>query len=176
MPTAPPASLVIRPATPDDAAAAIEHTTRAIEEFPENLVLNPGEFDYTLEYEQKLFADVAASDNSAFLLALVDDQIVGLLNYTGGKRQSLRHAAVLGISVRKAWCDRGVGTALLQAAIAHAMAGGVIKRLELAVYAHNARAIHVYEKLGFHPEGRRQNAVCKNGRYFDDLIMALLLD
>jgi RimJ/RimL family protein N-acetyltransferase len=168
--------LTIRPATPDDAAAAIEHTTRAIEEFPENLVLNPGEFDYTLEYEQNLFADVAASDNSAFLLALIDDQIVGLLNYTGGKRPALRHAAVLGISVRKAWCDRGVGTALMQAAIAHAKAGGVVKRLELAVYAHNERAIHVYAKLGFVREGRRKNAVLKNGRYFDDLIMALLLD
>ena len=169
-------NLEIRRATVGDAGACIEHATRVIEEFPDNLSFAPGEFDYTLEYEQNLFAEVAASDNSVFLLALVDDQIVGLLNYTGGKRQSLRHAAVLGISVRKAWCNQGVGTALLQAAIAHARAGGVIKRLELAVYAHNARAIHVYQKLGFHQEGRRQNAVCKNGRYFDDLIMALLLD
>jgi putative acetyltransferase len=83
---------------------------------------------------------------------------------------------MLGISVRKDWCDRGVGTALLRAAIDHARAGGVVKRIELAVFAQNARAIHVYEKLGFRHEGRRRNAVLKNGRYLDDLIMALLLE
>ena len=51
-----------------------------------------------------------------------------------------------------------------------------IKRLELAVYTHNERAIHVYETLGFVREGRRKNVVRKNGRYLDDLIMALMLD
>jgi RimJ/RimL family protein N-acetyltransferase len=173
---APPANLRIRPATADDAAACIEHARKVIEEFPEYLFYTPGEFDYTPEQERKILADAAASDNSAFLLAEVDGQIVGLLNYRGGQRQAGRHAAMLGISVRKDWCDRGVGTALLRAAIDHARAGGVVKRIELAVFAQNARAIHVYEKLGFRHEGRRRNAVYKNGQYHDDLIMGLLLE
>jgi RimJ/RimL family protein N-acetyltransferase len=172
----PPLNLRIRPATPDDAAACIEHAKNVIEEFPEYLSFNPGEFDYTPEQERKILADAAASDNAAFLLAEIDGQVVGLLNYSGGKRQASRHAVVLGISVRKAWCERGVGTALLRAAIEHARAGGVVKRIELAVFAQNRRAIHVYEKLGFRHEGRRRNAVYKNGRYHDDLLMALLLD
>ena len=176
MPTAPPAELEIRRATPEDAAACIEHAKRVIEEFPENLSFNPGEFDYTLEQEQKILADAAGSDNNVFLIARVDGEVVGLLNYSGGKRQAMRHAVVLGISVRKAWCGRGVGTALLRAAIDHARASGVVKRIELSVFAHNKRAIHVYEKLGFVQEGRRRNSVYKNGRYVDDLIMALLLD
>jgi RimJ/RimL family protein N-acetyltransferase len=176
MPTAPPPLLTIRPATPADAAACIEHATRVIEEFPDNLTFAPGEFDYTLEQEEKILAEAATADNAVFLLAVVDDQIVGLLNYAGGKRRAQRHAVVLGISVRRAFCGRGIGTALLRAAIDHAKAGGVVKRIELAVYAHNERAIHVYEKLGFVHEGRRRNAAFKNGRYLDDLVMALLLD
>jgi len=171
-----PTKIEIRQARPDDAAACIRHVHRISEEFPENVTCAPGEFDVTVEQEQKLLADAAASDNALFLLALADDDVVGLLNYSGGKRRSLRHAVTLGVSVRKAWCDRGVGTALLNAAIAHARATGVVRRIELQVYNHNERAIHVYRKLGFTEEGRRRHAAFKNGRYYDDLVMALLFD
>lgn len=170
-----PPNLHIRPATPDDAAACIAHVQRVVEEFPEQLMFNPGEFDYTVEQEQKILSDAAASGNSAFLLALVDGQIVGLASYMGGHRQASRHTATLGVSVRRAWCDRRIGTALLRATIDHARSTGVVTRLELSVFADNPRAIHVYEILGFQHEGRRRHAARKNGRYVDDLIMALLL-
>src|SRR5438270_6591158 len=111
MSATPPPSLRIRRATADDAQACIDHAKNVIEEFPDNLSFNPGEFDYTLDQEQKILDGAARSDNSVFLIAFVGDQIVGLLNYTGGKRAANRHAAVLGISVRKAWCDQGIGRA-----------------------------------------------------------------
>ncbi|HEY7119095.1 MAG TPA: GNAT family N-acetyltransferase [Tepidisphaeraceae bacterium] len=168
-------SLTIRRATADDAAACIEHARQVIDEFPDNLSFAPGEFDYTLEQEQKFLGDAANTDNALFLLALIDGQIVGLLNYTGGKRQCNRHAVVLGVSVRKEWCDRGIGTALVRAAIDHARASGVVKRIDLAVFTHNERAIHVYRKLGFIEEGHRRACALKNGQYIDDLIMAMLL-
>jgi RimJ/RimL family protein N-acetyltransferase len=170
------ATIDIQRARPQDAADCIENAKRVIEEFPDNLSFAPGEFNYTLEQEEKILADSAAADNNLFLIARINGQIVGLLNYTGGKCQAQHHAVVLGISVRKAFCDQGIGSALLRAAIDHARASGVVTRIELSVYTHNLRAIHVYQKLGFTPEGRRRNIVRKNGRYVDDLIMALLLD
>jgi RimJ/RimL family protein N-acetyltransferase len=171
-----PPNLEIRPASPEDAAECIEHVDRICEEFPEYISLSPGELGYTVEQEAKLFADTAASDNSCFLVTRVDGRVVGFLNYTGGKRRTLRHAAVLGISIRKAWCDRGIGAAMMRAAIAHAKAGGVVKRIELQVFTHNERAIALYRKLGFVEEGRRRRSACRDGRYFDDLVMALLFD
>jgi putative acetyltransferase len=44
--------------------------------------------------------------------------------------------------------------------------------VELEVYTDNERAIGLYEKYGFDPEGiKRKNAV-RNGRYADVLMMA----
>lgn len=35
---------------------------------------------------------------------------------------------------------------------------GIIRRMELEVFTHNERAIHVYEKLGFLVEGTKEQA------------------
>jgi RimJ/RimL family protein N-acetyltransferase len=49
-----------------------------------------------------------------------------------------------------------------------------LQRIELEVYADNARAVHVYEKVGFRLEGTRRHAVFKRGRYHDMHVMGLL--
>ena len=69
-----------------------------------------------------------------------------------------------------------MGSALIRALIDWARAPGIVTRIELRVYARNARAIHVYEKLGFEREGLRRRAIFQDGEYQDDLLMALLLE
>jgi len=49
-----------------------------------------------------------------------------------------------------------------------------LHRIELEVFADNARAVHVYEKVGFHMEGTRRRAIFKFGRYQDLHVMGLL--
>ncbi|MBE0610648.1 MAG: GNAT family N-acetyltransferase, partial [Dehalococcoidia bacterium] len=49
-----------------------------------------------------------------------------------------------------------------------------LHRIQLEVYANNARARHVYEKVGFVLEGCRRQALYKFGRYHDVLVMSLL--
>jgi L-phenylalanine/L-methionine N-acetyltransferase len=49
-----------------------------------------------------------------------------------------------------------------------------IKRLELEVFSENARAIHLYEKVGFTREGVRRVAALKAGRFRDIVMMAVL--
>ena len=63
----------------------------------------------------------------------------------------------------------------MQAALAWAQSAGVT-RLEVEVFARNARAIHVYEKCGFRQEGVRRHAVNRYGQYHDLLMMAVLLE
>jgi RimJ/RimL family protein N-acetyltransferase len=177
MPNPPPPNLDIRPARLDDAEACIAHVHHIVAEFPDLTSHAPGEFDATPEQECQLITAAAASDNTLYLLALVDDQLVGLLHYApASPRRAHRHAVTLGVSVRHAWCDRGIGTALMHAAIAHARDSRVVRRIELFVYTHNPRAAHLYRKLGFTTEGLRRRTAHKDGQDRDDLIMALLLD
>ena len=49
-----------------------------------------------------------------------------------------------------------------------------LNRIYLYVFETNLRAIHVYEKLGFATEGRLRQAIYRNGRYSDALLMSML--
>ena len=60
-------------------------------------------------------------------------------------------------------------------AIHWARQSGVLTRIELLVITENEPAIHLYEKFGFVVEGRLRKAIYLNSRYYDDLLMALLL-
>ena len=137
--------------------------------------MGPDEFDLSVEEEEKILSDCLASENSIMLLAEAGSNIVGQLGLRGSRRRALRHAAELGMMVSRDWRGQGIGTALMEHAIAWARGSGVLKRLELKVYTRNQRAIHLYEKSGFQVEGRRQRAVWQDGEWLDDYLMALLL-
>jgi RimJ/RimL family protein N-acetyltransferase len=82
----------------------------------------------------------------------------------------------LGMLVDAPWRGRGVGSALLQAAIDWARAEGLHK-LSLEVFAHNEAAIAVYRKHGFVEEGRRIMQYRRaSGELWDAIVMGLLLD
>ena len=168
--------MLIREARPGDAAQLIELITCLSEETDVDVPLAPGEFLLTVEEEEKILADYAASDNSIFLVSEEAGQIVGSLTLRGGARKALHHAATLGMNVRRDRRNQGIGSQLLQAAMDWARHNTVLKRVELYVYARNQRAVHLYQKHGFEIEGRRRGAIFQNGEYLDDLIMAVLLD
>jgi RimJ/RimL family protein N-acetyltransferase len=56
----------------------------------------------------------------------------------------------------------------------HAFGDLNIHRVYLSVLADNARAIRLYERIGFRHEGVQREAVFKCGRYIDLLTMAAL--
>jgi RimJ/RimL family protein N-acetyltransferase len=73
------------------------------------------------------------------------------------------------------WRGRGVGSALVAAAIEWARAQGMHK-LSLSVFPHNAAAIALYSKFGFVEEGRRIKHLRRaNGQLWDLIDMGLLL-
>lgn len=81
----------------------------------------------------------------------------------------------VGMAVAKQWRGRGVGTALLAAAIEKARADGLHK-LSLEVFAHNDAGIALYRKLGFVEEGRRVKHYRRaSGELWDSIVMGLLL-
>ena len=77
--------------------------------------------------------------------------------------------------VAKPWRRRGVGSALLAAAIEKAGDDGLHK-LSLDVFTHNQGAIALYRKFGFVEEGRLVRHVRRaDGQLWDLIEMGLLL-
>lgn len=86
-----------------------------------------------------------------------------------------RHRAVMGISVLKEAWGGGLGSFLMQLAVAQAKANG-FEQLELGVFSDNARAIHLYEKFGFERCGTMPHAFkLKDGTYRDEIMMVKML-
>ena len=105
------------------------------------------------------------------LVAFVGDEIVGWLSVI----ESGHGFGELGMLVEREWRGRGVGSALVAAAIERARERGLHK-LSLSVFVHNAAAIALYEKFGFVEEGRRVKHFRRaNGELWDSVEMGLLL-
>ena len=165
----------VREAQAADAARLVAYVHRLSEEPGINLALSPGEFTLTPEEEARILREYAEAVNSIFLVAVAGDEIAGMLNCQGGERRANRHAVTLSMSVDQDWRNQGVGSLLMERAIAWAKSTGSIVRIELAVFARNGAAIHLYEKYGFEVEGRLRKAMFRDGEYLDNLVMALLL-
>jgi RimJ/RimL family protein N-acetyltransferase len=110
-------------------------------------------------------------------LVAVDEagQVVGWCDVQRRPLEMFRHVGTLGIGMLPHVRGRGLGRRLMQAAIEAARERGM-ERIQLGVFASNTRAIALYESLGFVREGLKRRAARFEGRYDDDVMMALFLD
>lgn len=109
------------------------------------------------------------------LVACVEDQVVGNLGlHTSPNRPRRSHAAEIGMAVRDDWQGKGVGTALLQAAVDMADNWLNVARLELTVFVDNEPAIRLYKKFGFVVEGTLAKYAFREGEYVDVYVMGRL--
>ncbi|WP_418318909.1 N-acetyltransferase family protein [Piscinibacter sakaiensis] len=106
-------------------------------------------------------------------VALDAGAVVGWCDVLPVFGESRRHVGVLGIGLAKECRGRGLGGALLRAAIDAAWARG-LTRIELTVREDNGNARRLYEKAGFLHEGIHRRSFLVNGRYVDACAMALL--
>ncbi len=87
----------------------------------------------------------------------------------------LHRRAEIGIFVGdKALWGRGVGSEAMTLVIGYGFDYLNLHRIYLRVFAENARAIRVYEGLGFQHEGRFRDAEWRHGRWLDMLYMSIL--
>ncbi len=87
---------------------------------------------------------------------------------------SINRSANIRIGLLSSATDKGYGSEALGLMINYAFEQLKLHRLELAVFAFNTRAIHVYEKLGFRQEGRRRDVLFWDGAYHDSIDMSIL--
>lgn len=111
-------------------------------------------------------------DGVTVLLAESDDLVVGNLTLWQEPNPRRRHVASLGMAVRDDWVGRGVGTALMAAALDLADNWLGLTRLELTVWSDNEAAQALYRKFGFVQEGVARDYGLRHGVLVDTLYMA----
>lgn len=108
-------------------------------------------------------------------LAVVDrasGEFVGevVLNEWDRQNRSCAFRTVLGPNGR----DRGLGTEATTLIVGYGFEQLGLHRISLFVYAFNARARRVYEKVGFVAEGVERERLRQEGAWFDAIRMSIL--
>ncbi len=167
----------IRAAIPADAAGYIRLIKDVLREQPPvDTPYAPDEFDPPVERIRDRIMECAVSPNDVFIVAESGGKVIAALTCGGGSLAADAHRTELGVYVAKAWRDQGVGSALMTAAIQWAHSSPIVRRVELEVFAENARAIHLYEKFGFVREGIKRGLYRRGSTFMDMLIMARWFD
>lgn len=100
---------------------------------------------------------------------------VGILTLnTGSPLEMQNRAAKMGILIGPEFQGQGYGSEAIGWALEWAFMHAGLHRVALTYTEWNTRASKVYEKLGFVLEGRRREALWKDGRWWDSLDMGIL--
>lgn len=149
----------------------------------EYLVVSAGETDFILRYpeecgkytpegEKKLFEQKNESPNEAMIMCVVDGKVVGNCEISFFKGMKTKHRASIGIALISEFWNQGIGTKMFEEMIRLAENREDVLQIELEFVEGNARARHLYEKMGFRITGVRPNAIrLKNGTLLNEYTM-----
>jgi len=149
----------VRPARPGD-APAMARLFAAVAAERDGIATEP-----PVDLDERAAVFAAGAVRSA--VADAHGAIIGLMHV-----EASRHGfGELSMAVGRDWRGRGVGSALVQAAIDWARGQGLHK-LCLEVFPHNAAGIALYRKSGFIQEGRRVRQYRRaSGELWDTIMM-----
>lgn len=166
----------VRILTDTDAEAFWKLRLRALQEDPES---------FGASYTEILERGIAGVQRSGKRQNIQDDVTFGaydgktLVGITGFRREEdgkRRHKATIwGMYVPKEMRRRGIGKALLEAAIAYAKTLPQLERINLSVVLTSREARHLFISLGFETYGIERQALKLHDRYFDQELMTLRL-
>lgn len=165
----------IRSAGPEDAESLCRHRlitsgeTYFMARYPEECV-------FDIDKTRARLVETAAHPENFTVTAFVGKRVIGDLGLsTVREHMKYRHRSYMGISIQQRFCNAGLGGKMIETAVAQARENG-FEQIELGVFEDNARAIHLYEKLGFQRFGIQPRAYkLKDGSYRDEIIMVRLL-
>jgi putative acetyltransferase len=162
-------SLTIRRANTGD-AAAIARVFADPDTYPGTLQLP---YPSEAGWRARLESQVAPGSQDQVLVAERAGQLVGMAGlHPAGAVLRRRHAMYVGIAVAQTAQGQGVGKALMTGLLDLADNWLGVLRLELTVFADNAPAIGLYERMGFERDGLQRGYALRHGRYEDALMMA----
>lgn len=164
--------MIVRRAEPAD-AQGLKELGDAVGSEPEGWLVTVNGWRNAAD-ERRYLRAIRRYPHAAVFVAEDDGVIVGRLSVARDQHPASRHVADLGLMVAATHRRRGIGTALLNAAVDWARASDVHK-LELHVFPWNDAAIALYERFGFVREGYRHGHYRRGGNYVDAVLMALAI-
>jgi RimJ/RimL family protein N-acetyltransferase len=136
-----------------------------------------GDPPVSLASRRQRYAEAAKTDGPdlfRFVICLLDDdRPIGRVDLFELDRRNGSAAFGITIGEPELW-GRGFGTDAVNALVDFAFGQLRLERVWLDTDEHNARAQAAYVKAGFTQEGRFRRAWYQNGRWSDDIRMALL--
>jgi putative acetyltransferase len=162
-----PDEVVVRAARPGDAASYLAMWRDVV---AERRFVRTERVQGTVRTYRRRFRD-AVTNAHARLVAVTGDRVVGVLVIERIAHPVNHHVATLGMAVERSWRGRGVGSALMAAALRWARSAGV-EKVTLEVYPTNEAGVALYRKFGFVEEGRLKRQSLKSYGYEDELIMS----
>jgi len=128
---------------------------------------------YTSDAEARAFMEAPVNGLNIVAESDHDRQMIGhVVLFRGTKFKS--HIGSIGIAVHDEWHRRGVGNALLEAAVDTAERWLGLSRITLEVFVDNEPAIALYKKFGFEIEGTLRRHLAREGVPTDCYAMARL--
>ncbi|HWM14349.1 MAG TPA: GNAT family protein [Gaiellaceae bacterium] len=163
----------VRKADPGDAAQLVS-LAEAVGREEERWILSSDTWR-TIADERRYVRSVYRHPDAAVFVAEEDGRLLARMSLARDPHPASRHVADLGLMVAAEHRRRGIGTQLLDAAVAWARVSGVSK-LELHVFPWNEPALRLYEAFGFEREGLRKSHYEREGEYVDAILMALVVE
>lgn len=112
------------------------------------LLRSPSECSITPEGEAQYLQNLLEAPNTVMIVCFVDGKMAGNCQIARKSWQKNRHRGTIGIALLKEFWGLGIGTALFEEMLEIARAWG-LSQVELEVIEGNARAMALYEKMGF---------------------------
>lgn len=165
--------VMIREALPADAQALrtlrLEALARHPESFGADLALSMAE---SVEVWAERIAGYDAQSSGIVYAAWAEGQPVGMTGLVRGHWPKTRHSGTIwGVYVAPAWRGLRLAEALLEACCRWGQAHGLTV-IKLAVVRQNTAAVRCYTRCGFAAYGAEPQALCYDGVYYDELLLA----
>jgi RimJ/RimL family protein N-acetyltransferase len=127
------------------------------------------------KYIEELGTSRAATD-APFVVEAVDGDKSKPIGSIGLHRIKPKdHSATLGIAIGdKQYWSKGYGTEAARLIIKYGFEQVNLHRISSSAWSFNERSLRLHLKVGFREEGRRREAVYKNGAYHDEVMFGLL--
>jgi UDP-4-amino-4,6-dideoxy-N-acetyl-beta-L-altrosamine N-acetyltransferase len=130
-----------------------------------------------LDVDYRWYDNYMQNQNTTIRCAIVEatdeDNILGLVSLTNINfinRSAEFHIMIEDTDNR----GKGIGYFATTEILNHAFNNINLNRIELGVLESNARALKLYEKVGFKHEGVKRQSIYKNGKFVDMIVMAIL--
>ncbi|GAA0527260.1 GNAT family N-acetyltransferase [Chitinophaga japonensis] len=160
--------LLIRPATLEDAPALLQNFRRMVQETDFLMYTMMEAQSLDVQSERGFIQSFADNSRHLLLLAEVEGDIAGSVSVRQSAFRKQQHMGEMGIAVRHAFWNMGIGRRLMTAMLRWAAEHPVMEIIYFNVLANNEKAIQLYRNFDFIECGRQPAGIRQpDGTYVD---------